>query len=550
MSSTPTTWTDSQNLTRWRTWWVIGIFAIYAVVRLLAWKNTVLLEDTDSTSYLGYIRFFLSGLEFSKIVALDPDFSPVYPVFATLFSLPGWSPETGARLCSYVFTLGLFWAVWGVGRRIANDLELALGLLLLALSPTLISLAPAVLTEPSYIAMVYGGLWLFLWQYKTPTLGKAALLGVVFGLSFLNRLEGLIFLAVIPFFQLLHWLIDKHRGYSLKHWAKWTLVFGVCFIVLIAPQIWRVSEKVGHFALNGRQIYSIILNNPDGKSLAGKIFGLDYSDSEPNIEYLRVHYEPVAKMAAKIPLSTYPVRFLKNISGFYRVESAQLFGPLVIVFFAFGLLAMYLSARIYELLVALTFLGSTLVAPLLTPFMARHFAIILPFVVLIAGIGIVYVARTLLENTRFRRYGSLLCFLFVGGALVLMAPPIGKAVFTPPKFNDEYSLVELEKPVQLVQAIAADELHRVPVIVGERGWLALYSDSKQVYLPYTDLQHLVRYCELNSADFLYFSYRRVLNHPFFAEYERSGLPKNFVLLYSGSDYQGSKVVLYRILPRS
>jgi len=541
----------SEVFTHSGTWYGLGLLAIYIALRTLAWKNTTLLEDTDSTSYLWYIAFLMEWPSFGQIVNLDPDFSPFYPFLATLFSLPGWSPEFSARLCSFVFSIGLFFAIAGIGNRLtARPSEIAIGLLLLCFTPILISLSISVLTEPSYIATVYIGLWLFLTQYKLPTLDKAALLGLVFGLSFLNRLEGLIFLAVIPFFQLLHYYIDKKRNYNLKHLVVWTLMFSTCFIVIITPQIWRVSEKMGHFALNGRQVYSVIMNNPDGKSLSEKIFGLDYSDSETNIEYLRVHYEPVKQMAANIPLTTYPIQFLKHLSGFYRVESAQLLGPLVIVFFAFGLLALYLSGRIYESLMAITFIGTTLLPSLLTPYLERHVAIILPLIALIAGIGIAYVARTLLENTRFRQRGvTLLSLLFVAATIVLLAPPLGKAVITPPKFNDEYSHAELQKPLELVRNIATNELHRKAVIVGERGYLAHYSGAKQLYLPYTDLQRLIKFCELNKADFLYFSHQRVQTHPFFVDYLQNGLPKNFALLYFGLDYQGSKVVLYRVLSK-
>src|SRR4030065_261983 len=433
-----------------KTWYGIGILALYIALRALAWKNTTLLEGTDSTSYLRYITLFLEKPSVDHVLNLDPDFSPFYPFFAALFSLPGWSPEIGARLCTFVFSIGLFFAVAGIGKRMAaRPTQIAIGLLLLCFPPVLISMSFSVLTEPSYLATIYLGLWLFLAQHKAPTLGKAALLGVVFGLSFLNRLEGIIFLAVIPFFQLLHYFLDKQRSYNLKHFAVWTLVFSTVFVALIAPQIWRVSEKMGSFALNGRQVYSIIMNNPDGKSLEEKLFGLDFSDSETNIAHLRVHHEPVKIMAANIRPSQYAIRFLQNVSNFYRVDAAQLLSPLAIVFFAFGLMAMYLSGRLYEILFSLTFIGATLVPPFLHAPMTVHVAMILPLVVLIAGTGIVYVSQTLLKGkgTRFLQHGvTSLSMLIVTVTIGLLAPPIVKAVISPPTFNDEYSLAEIEIP--------------------------------------------------------------------------------------------------------
>ena len=546
----PSSWITQSNSARLRVWWMIGILALYAGIRLLAWKNTVLLEDTDSTSYIWYINFLLSGPGLAAILDLDADFAPFYAVFGTLFSLPGWSAETGARLCSYAFSIGLFFAVAGIGRRMASDLEVALGLLLITFSPTLISLSPAALTEPSYIATIYIGLWIFFTQYKTPTLAKAALLGLVFGLSFLNRFEGLIYVAVIPVLQLIHYLFDKARVYDLKHLARWSLVFIACFVIVIAPQIARVSIKSEKFALNGRQVYSIVVNNPDGKSLKEKLLGLDYSESTSNIDYLRAHPKLASGLASNINPSLYVTHFLQNLSGFYRVEFTPLIGPLTLIFFAFGLIVLYQSGRVAELLISLGFIGAALVPPLLHLPMPRHIAIILPLVLLVAGIGAVSIARILLDGTRAARHGLLpLSMALILSAILLFAAPLGKAILAPPTANDEYSLAEIQEPVRIVQKIADKELGHPPVIVGERAYVAHYTQGVAVDFPYTDMRRLVRYCELNNADFIYFTYRRVRENPFFLEYQRNGFPKNFILVYTGLDAYGDKVVLYRILSK-
>ena len=67
---------------------------MYLIVRCLAWKNTILLEDTDSLFYLNNIKEFLT-FDLQNIINLDADSTPFYPFFGALFSLPGWSVETG-----------------------------------------------------------------------------------------------------------------------------------------------------------------------------------------------------------------------------------------------------------------------------------------------------------------------------------------------------------------------------------------------------------------------------------------------------------------------
>ena len=100
----------------------------------------------------------------------------------------------------------------------------------------------------------------------------------------------------------------------------------------------------------------------------------------------------------------------------------------------------------------------------------------------------------------------------------------------------------------ILKEIAEKELGRPPVIVGERAFVAHYADGVAVDFPYTNLRKLVRYCQLNNADFLYFTHRRVREWPFFSEYQTRGFPGNFTLVYSGLDAYGEKVELYRIVP--
>ena len=137
----------------------LAVFFIYLLLRCIAWKNAVLLEDTDSLGYLKTIKLFLA-FNLQDIIDLDPDSSLFYAFWGTLFSLPGWSVECGARLCSLFFSAVLFVAILGIGRQMAEPLEIALGLLVMSFSTVLIPFSFSGLTETSYVATVYVGFWL------------------------------------------------------------------------------------------------------------------------------------------------------------------------------------------------------------------------------------------------------------------------------------------------------------------------------------------------------------------------------------------------------
>jgi len=118
---------------------LLCIFLVYLGSRILAWGNAPLLEDHDSLVYLNNIKAFLT-FDFQEIIALSPDSTPFYPFFGALCSLLVGSIETGARLCSLVFSSLLFVSIIGIGKRIAGPIELGIGLVILALSPVLIHL--------------------------------------------------------------------------------------------------------------------------------------------------------------------------------------------------------------------------------------------------------------------------------------------------------------------------------------------------------------------------------------------------------------------------
>ncbi len=522
----------------------LGVFAVYLILRLVAWNNTVLLEDTDSLGYMRWIKVFMT-FDIGRIIDIDPDFTPFYLFFSSLFSLVAPSIEIGARLTSLAFSLLLFFSILGIGRLIAKPCEITPGLLLLSFSSALIPLSFAILTEPSYIATVYLGLWLFWMQYKNPTVGSGILLGIVFGLSFLNRIEGIIYLAVIPFLQMVHFLFVKERAYSLKKILVWAAVYIVVFSAVIAPQIWRVSNIVGEFSLNGREVWSVIINTQPDKSWGEKFYALDYSPSEANIHYLKRHPEAWKEMVSTFDPMSYVRNFVKNTRKLLRSQLNVITGPLGLFFFACGLYALFRSRLLYENFLVLTFLGASIIPPLLHTALPRHLLIVTPLIWLVAGIGIMFIARHLAcASGRLHLNSNAIAAILTAVVISVSAADIRSAVLDPPVQNREYSLIELEQPVKIVNEIAEDVLGRQAVIVAHTGYLAYFTNSRQVYYAYAELSPFLNYVELNHADFLYIQHNRVKDYPFFSEYLQGGLPQDYIRVYRGEDADGGTVELY------
>ena len=531
---------------------VIGlIFLTYMGIRLLAWSRTYLLEDTDSLFYLRSIDTFLT-CDLSQIMSMSPDSTPFYPFVAALFSLPGWSVETGARMASLAFSAILFFALFGLGRKLGSCKAVAAALLVGAFSPVLVSNSYAVLTEPLYIGTVYIGLWLFFRNLEQPALRAALALGLVFGLAFLNRTEGIMYVVVIPFMQLLHLLLSKTRTYRPRQFAIWTLTYIVAFAALAAPQIWRVSDAMGMMALNGRQVHMMLLNNPDGKSTAEKLFGLNYSPDTIDLKYIQEHPREFVSAQTHETYASHLKRFALKAYDFYYSAVGKIVGPLGLIFFAFGIVNLLERGRGIVVLLIFVFLATGVAPELLTPQVKshvaiRHILVVVPLVLLLAGIGLTAVAVKLGELMPKNLGGAtpvavILLLLWVGTS----AASLTVQVLRSEKANNEYSPAEIAEPISVMQASASALGIRSPLTVAQRDYFSYYGGARHLFTPFTDYRGLINYLRLNRADFLYVKYSRVKKYPFFQHFLTGSYGPELKLLYSGKDAYGGLIQLFRV----
>ena len=527
-----------------------GLFVLYLLVRVLAWRNTVLLEDHDSVKYLHDVRTFLS-LDLEQILRLGPDTTPLYPILGAIFSLPGWPVEIGARLASLVLSAALFWAVAGLARQLTSRTTALVALLLLTFSPPLIHLSIAVLTEPTYMAIVYIGLWLVWIRRVHLSTRTATLLGVVFALSFLTRTEGIVYLAAVPFLLAVLHLLAREPN-RIQHPLLKVALFVIAFSLVAAPQIVLVSKALGSFAINGRQVWVLVLNYPDDKSYEEKIYGLDYSPSETNIRYLQEHPEARRTLRSGLRPRMIAQRITHNTQAFVEGGLSVFLGPFGAVFLAFGLLALLRAGRKLDVLLLLIFLAASLTGPVLHDVDMRHVAIAAPLLFIIAATGIEDVSRALADSFGTSRVG--LGLFTTALVLLLIAPKVPELRSTldsssaTPWSNPEYDPADYQGPAAIVAGIVANELHRPPVIVARKGYLAHFTSGKRVHLPSADYPNLVQYCALNDVDFLFLEHPLTGTFPFLDAFASDSAHAEFRLLYRSADSDGAMLEVYRFTP--
>ncbi len=524
---------------------ILIVFIIYLGLRCVAWSGTYLFEDTDSIPYLRQIELF-SSASLNEIIHMNPDATPFYPFFGALCALPVWSTEVAARLCSLLFSVLLFFCIFFIGKRITDKASILVGFIILSLHHILIPLSYSVLTEPSYIATCYLGLWFFIVQFRTLRIWQGALLGFIFGLSFLNRTEGLLYIGLIPCIQGVLFLFDKQRKYNVKQFVGWVLAYCVVFALLSAPQIWRVSKKMGMFSINGRQAWTVIFKNKDGKSKEEQIFGLNYDPGIINLYYIRTHPEIQKQLMKKTELKNYLKVISKNFTELYQKKLGFMIGPFGVVFFAIGLWGLYVSDRKAECFIIVAFIGAALVGPLIHNVVIRHVAIIIPIIILVEGIGVTYFLEAIGKTTRLCLFQkSILLFLSLFFIIAPFVISLKHVYAEQPVLNREYDPVIIKKYEQIIKTVAVDDNIAEPLIVSKKPYLPYYAHIRGLLMPYTDYEGLVTYCKINSVDFLCLRHHLMKKYPFISVFKKKDILPEFMLLSYDEDQSGGVTELYR-----
>jgi len=535
---------------------VFLVFAAYLALRLWGWSNGPLFEDRDSLDYLEGIRDVLAG-GLTQIASFPTDLSPGFPAFGALFAWLAGSVETGARLCSLFFSCVLFLALAVLGRKLAKpsglQIGVVIGLLLLALNPVLLRLSYSILSEPAYIGIVYLGWCVFVRQYEQPGLWRAAFLGLIFGLAFVTRFEGILYLAAIPLLQLVHYSWEGRKKYSLRFLSLWVALFVASFAALSAPQVWRTSKAAGSFSLNGRQVWSQVMRAPDGKSYDEKLYGLDHSPAEVNIEYLQKHPEESSlsrQVGTASAVASYAKLALLNLDELNSSRLGELVGALALLFFAVGFGSILRDGLRFDGFLLAAFIGIGFIGPLLHNVVPRHIAVVAPAMILVAGIGVHRSARSLVRLGNQSSVGDGIGEEVVSTAflVLLVAPwvyPLHGVLGVPDR-NPDYSPSDYDEPAAVVRAISEAELGRRPVVIDRKAYLAYFAGGEWLAMPYADAEGLLRYAALNHADFLFLDHDFLSEYPFMKELETGASLPGLELLYGGVDSRGSRFELFRI----
>jgi 4-amino-4-deoxy-L-arabinose transferase-like glycosyltransferase len=206
----------------------------------------------DEPDYLWLGKSLLTGRGYTIAGTPELHYTPLLPALSGAVYLLTDDPELGTSfwyvLLGALVTLPVYYlARRAYGRRVA-----LLSAFLVAIFPALSSsvLYWGTMSEPLFIFLVYCGLWAAMVALDRDQVARFAIVGGLFGLAYLARPEGLVWLVGFAILSVLTWVLRKP---PLARNALARL--GVClaaFALLAVPYALFLSQHSGKWMATGK----------------------------------------------------------------------------------------------------------------------------------------------------------------------------------------------------------------------------------------------------------------------------------------------------------
>jgi len=238
-----------------RCFWIsIALLTVFAVALRVLYLNYFgerLPAMCDATAYRHMGRLLARGHGYVSWTALlfqgqsipSASYPPLYPALLALIRLVGLESAEGQRLAVAALGAANVPILALVGRRLAGPIAGGVAAALTAMSPALIEIDGAFMTEGLYLTLVSLALLATLYAEARPSWRSWGIVGALLGFATLTRSEGVILLglAILP----IAWALG--RGRRLGRRAMPLLAAGFGLTLVVAPWTIRNAVQIGAF---------------------------------------------------------------------------------------------------------------------------------------------------------------------------------------------------------------------------------------------------------------------------------------------------------------
>ena len=473
---------------------------------------------------------------------------PLYPLLiAAVLPLYANAENIGiaiSLLAGALFVVPLYL----IARLIYDERVALIAAVLAAVHPFLIKLSVQVLTEPLYYALAAGGIYALLAFVQRQSNKHALVCGALFGLAYLTRSEGFLFMVVAVAVVLVAQIVRYHSTTAALRPLLFMIVpFAVCAI----PYVAFFYVHTGQLRIENKtaENYAIGIRLQAGMSYVEAADGLGPGLREDGPElggaYYATHqHAPEPSLGARLQFAVRAARSHVRDIGHY-LSSVQFGSPLLLVMAIIGLFASPWTAKrlsCESILIAYA-LANYAALSNVQHFWDRYAAGFIPYIVLWGAKGF----------DEFMRWATLTAAALdvdlqkrrrpfaAAGALLLLL------VFLLSVRTMRAEAISPELPKE-----AAAWIERVApgpkLIMDVSNVVAYYAQGTWNALPYSSASQALAYVHLKKPDFVVLDARRRPDRPYLGAWLDRGIPDPAARLVhtAGSD-PNTRILVYRWL---
>lgn len=194
---------------------------------------------------------------------------PLYPLLIALLSKTGLDLETSGRLVSLSVSLMTIFPLYFLGKKIFNSKIAFVGCIFFAIHPYLARFSVDVLKDPLYVCLFISSVWLGWEALEENKLYLFLIVGLLGGLTYLTRPDGLEIFLVMGGWILLYRLPQLRGDYVRRISAL--LLLGTSIFLLAFPYIIYVHKTTGRWTISRTKHISALFGG--GDDIAQKYVG-------------------------------------------------------------------------------------------------------------------------------------------------------------------------------------------------------------------------------------------------------------------------------------
>lgn len=515
---------------------VVALFVIAFAIRLFLIQSQPIISE-DGVAYARAGEQLIKGRGYFGI------YPPFYPLMIGLFSLLFGGLELSARLVSVFYgsllIIPLFFiARWTLGNKVA-----VISCLLVVIYPNLCAYSSNVLSESTFLFFFLVGLIVSWAAISSNKLIFYLLAGIIWGIAYLTRPEGLGYFILLAFIILLKF-IRKRELRNIVYLCL--LVFG--FLIVSSPYLQYLKTKTGHWKLQEKSGLNLALGESVGRledwgvALDKCYFGL--SENGKQLGYEAILEQRIGIFAYLSKPNKLIKRYIINLHLINKYVFPRLFSPIILILFGAGL---FLGDSERTKKSSVLFLA-------FVPYLAFPFFIVderyfVPFVPII----LIWVARGIVEISRWSvrpmkdanikvSWVPQRQFFIEGLIVIFVITSFVPFTFRPFLRNEIKPNIYKE-----IGEWMKSNLPRDAVLLCRKPWIPFYADKKQVTLPVASFDKVLKFAHYRKADYLIVDENDNVRPELGFLFEEKYVSKDLKLSHKFKDSSGKKIYVYQIL---